>query len=168
MEEIRNKVDESGLLQLDLERLIQVPQVLELDLTSFLEGGFLLREKNFRAALKEMDIEPYRSKTVALFCSTDAILPLWSWMLLSLKLQEVEADVYQGSKTEVQKRLVLAQVEAIDHEDYRDKRMIVKGCSEHIPEEAYLRLAQKLQPVVKNLMFGEACSAVPLYKRASK
>lgn len=165
MEEIRNKVEESGLLQLDLEQLIKPVSLVELDIAPFLEEGIFLREKTFRTAVQQLDIAPFHRKTVAVFCSTDAIIPLWSWMLIGLKLQEVQAETHQGKPEEVRKRIFLQQLENLPLEDYQNQRVIVKGCAERVPEEAYARLTQRLQPIVLSLMFGEACSAVPLFKR---
>lgn len=167
MEEIRNKVDESGLVQLDLEQLIRPVDLAEIDLAQFLENGFLLREKSFRQAIQQFETAPFSNKQVAVFCSTDAIIPLWSWMLLGLKLRAVQAETHQGRPEEVQKRLFLQQLESLPLEVYENQRVIVKGCADRVPEEAYVRLTQRLQPLVKTLMFGEACSAVPLYKSRS-
>lgn len=162
---IRNKVDESGLIQIDLDHLLPNTEVVGLDLAQFLENGFILREKKFREDVRSMDTSPYFRKKVALYCSTEAIIPLWSWMVLSIRLQEDEADVYHGHPKEVQKRLRLNAIESLSTDAFKDARVIVKGCSDAIPEEAYVRLSLKLKPVVKSLMFGEACSAVPVYKK---
>jgi flavin-dependent dehydrogenase len=164
MEEIRNKVDESGLIQLDLEHLIKTPTVLPLDIAELLEEGFFLREKPFRQAVKELDASPYTDKAVALYCSTDAILPLWSWMLLTIKLTEVGAVVYQSSVKEAREALFLKAIDELPIDEYQDGKVIVKGCSDGVPVSAYSRLSQRLSSTVKSLMFGEACSAVPIFK----
>jgi len=164
-ESIRNRVDESGLITLDLERAFAIENPVLFDLAEYLEQGFLLREKAFRLALQQMDVSPFEGKEVALFCSTDAIVPLWSWMLVGLRLGEVAKGIHHASAEEVYERLFLKAIEDLDLAEYTDQRVIVKGCSEKVPSSAYLALSLKLKPVVKSLLFGEACSSVPLYKR---
>jgi len=162
---IRNRVDESGLITLDLEKICSVDNPVSFDLAEHLEQGFLLREKAFRTALKEMSLESYQNKEVALLCSTDAIVPLWSWMLVGIRLADVAKGIHHASIEDLYERLFLKAIDEMSTEKFTDQRVIVKGCSEKVPSSAYLALSLKLKPVVKSLLFGEACSSVPLYKR---
>lgn len=166
MDVIRNKVAESDLIQLDLEQLIKLPGVVSLDMASFLEEGLFLKEKEFRSAIRQLDTQAYYQKVVALHCSTDAILPLWSWMLVSIHLQDVATEVQRGTSEEVRERLYHQRIHGLPLETYQDAKVIVKGCSSGVPTSAYMALSQRLRPVVKSLMFGEACSSVPLFKRS--
>jgi hypothetical protein len=166
MDVIRNKVAESDLIQLDLEQLIKLPDVVSLDMASFLEGGLFLKEKEFRSAIRQLDTQAYDQKVVALHCSTDAILPLWSWMLVSIHLQDATNEVQRGTTEEVRERLYHQRIHDLPIETYKDAKVIVKGCSSGVPISAYMALSQRLRPVVKSLMFGEACSSVPLFKRS--
>ena len=166
--DIRNKVEESGLVQIDLETLIDIPLLQPFDLANYLYEGLVLREKPFREALNALDAENFFGQNVALHCSSDAILPLWSWMLAAMRLEDFKAHVHYGTPEEVSKNLYLRALDNINWSQYAQSRVIVKGCSENIPLAAYVVLVQKLKPLVKTLMFGEACSAVPLYKAPSK
>ena len=166
MDVIRNKVAESDLIQLDLEQLIKLPAVVSLDMASFLEEGLFLKEKEFRSAIQQLDTRAYDQKVVALYCSTDAILPLWSWMLVSIHLQDAATEVQRGTTEEVLERLYNERIHGLPLETYQDAKVIVKGCSSGVPTSAYMALSQRLRPVVKSLMFGEACSSVPLFKRS--
>ena len=166
MEKLVNKVAESGLLTLNLEELMAPQMVLGFDIAPFLFKGLILREKEFRAALPEHDWSQYQNKKVAVFCSADAIIPMWAFMLIAVYLKTVQADIYYGTPTEIESQLLLQRIEALDSAAYVDQRVVVKGCGERpISPSAYLAIAGKLSPVVKSLMFGEPCSTVPIYKK---
>jgi len=165
-EEIKNKVDESGLIQLDLQDLIPKGERVVIDLKDFLYEGVMLREKDFRDKIAATDWSQYQDKFVALTNTADAIIPLWSYMLLSSALQPYVKVLIRGNKSHLEGALLRIAIESINAEDYRDARVIVKGCGKiPVPESAYMSITLKLQPVVKSLMFGEACSTVPVFKR---
>lgn len=166
MEEIRNKVAESGLITLSLEDYYPRAPRLDLDIAPWLYEEMILREKDFRAYLKDHDWPQYQGAFVAVFCSADAIVPQWAYMLLGSYLQGIAKKVVFGSQ-EVLETVVMEEVLSnLDLQDFEDKRVILKGCgSLPIPPQAYLKFSMELQKVVKTLMFGEACSTVPIYKK---
>lgn len=164
--ELVNKVAQSGILTLDLEKLVADTEIAELDISQFLFRGLLLKEKEFRAELKTFDWNQYQNKTVAVFCSTDAILAQWAYMLIANNLLNTAQSFYFGTKDEVWNQLLLSKIESINVQDYQDKMVVIKGCgTQPLSDAAYLEVTKKLQPVVKSLMFGEPCSTVPIYKR---
>jgi len=167
MNEIVNRVADSKLITFNLEDLYPNGKRETIDISQWLHEGFILREKDFREQLKNYDWAQYQGSYVALYCSSDAILPAWAFMLVTAHLSPYAKYVIKGSEEELETRLFSSIIEQLDVEAYRDKMLIIKGCTNKpVPENAYLELLQKLQPVAKSLMFGEACSAVPLYKKA--
>ena len=128
--------------------------------------GFVLKEKTFRNTLKEFDFSIYKDKIVAINCSSDCIIPMWAYMLLTSHLNSNAAEIHFGGKKEVFQKLFLQNIENINHSQFENKKVIVKGCG-HIPlnEELYIAITKKLQNIVSSLMFGEACSAVPVLKK---
>lgn len=166
MEEIVNRIAESKLITFNLEDLYPAGRREVIDIAQWLTDGFILREKQFRESLKNTDWEKYGNTYVSLHCSTDAIVPAWAYMLITTYLQPHAKKVITGSPEELETVLYTSILQDLDVTTYRDQYVIVKGCSNKpVPQNAYLLLVQKLQPVVKNLMFGEACSSVPLFKR---
>ena len=167
MEEIVNKVAQSGLITLDPAGFLPDPEnCAAFDLKPLLFRELLLKEKDFRAALKALDWDVYRGKFVTIYCSSDAIIPLWAYMLVTTYLQPVARGVYAGPPAEMDRQLLLERIRSLDPETYRDKRIVIKGCGDRsVPAEAYVAIMQHLQPVVKSLMFGEPCSTVPVYKQ---
>ncbi len=163
-EDIVNKVDESGLVQLDLSQLYRPGTRSTFDLASFLHEGLVLKEKDFRQQLADCDWSVYRGCFVAVTCTADAIVPTWAFMLAAVHLAPVAECVVMGTPEALEETLFLEAVAGLDAEAYRDRRVVVKGCGEKVPAPAYVALVNKLQPVVKSLMFGEPCSTVPLYK----
>ena len=161
-----NKVAQSGLITLDLEDLFPKEEILEFNMKDFLFRGLILKEKEFREALKQHDWSLYANKITAVFCSTDAILPQWAFMLVASYLSAQTDKIYFGSKENVEYNLFLQNIKNTDENKYKDERVIIKGCgTKTVTGEAYLEITKKLQPVVKSLMFGEPCSTVPVYKR---
>lgn len=164
---IVNKVAESGIITLDLA--VYVPReedIAAFDLKPFLFREMILKEKDYRTALQAHDWAQYAAKNVAVHCSTDAIIPVWAYMLAASYLQPVAAYVYMGSADDLKKELLLRSIDAIDTNEYIDKRVVIKGCGDTpIPDSAYLAITQHLRPVVKSLMYGEPCSTVPVYKK---
>jgi hypothetical protein len=166
MNEIVNKVAESGLITIDLEKMIPEGPRAEIDLKELLFQGLVLREKDFRQYIKETDWDAYAGHFVNVRCSADAIVPNWAYMLIASKLSGIANEVVFGDRMQLESRLVLKQIKALDCSLYNDERVIIKGCSDKmISEEAYLNLTMRLTPHVKSLMFGEPCSAVPVYKK---
>lgn len=166
--ELVNKVAQSGIVTIDLEKLMNETEIAELDISQFLFRGLLLKEKDFRSALKEFDWSVFQGKTVAVFCSTDAIVAQWAYMLIANYLLPIAQQFYFGTKDEVWNHILLEQIAHIQHQEYVDKMVVIKGCgTQPLPDAAYLEITKKLQPVVKSLMFGEPCSTVPIYKRKS-
>jgi len=148
MDEIRNRVAESGLITLNLEDFFHGNQNLVFDLKDFLFMELILKEKEFRSMLDEHDWSKYQDKRVYITCSVDA------------------KDIQVGSPEEVEKKIIIHQIQGLDEKKYVDKRVVVKGCGDkRIAECAYVEITKKLIPVVKSLMFGEPCSTVPVYKK---
>lgn len=167
-EAIINKVAQSGLVTLDLEKFYPEDEIKVFDLKDYLFMELILKEKDYREALKNIDWSVYESKIVAICCSTDAIIPLWAYMLAVTYLEPIAKDIIFGNKTEVLDILFLKNILKIDAREFDGKRIVVKGCGDKkIPESAYIEITKILRPVVKSIMFGEPCSTVPIYK-ASK
>lgn len=166
MEEIKNKVAESGLITIDLEKYYPAQEPMLFDLKNFLFMEMLLKEKDFREALDQHDWDPYRQRDVGVFCSTDAIVPLWAYMLVASKLSGIAHSVMAGNKEEAFRKTFISNINAINAQEFEGKRVVVKGCGDkEIPDYAYLEISNKLLPLVKSLMYGEPCSTVPVYKR---
>ena len=165
-EEILNRVAQSKLVTFNLEDFYPEGERKVFDLSQWLHEGFVLREAQFREEAKAYDWSQYRNTYVALGCSTDAIVPAWAYMLISSYLQPYAKKVVVGSLEELESHLYMNIIENLDVSDLADQPVIVKGCSyKPVPKNAYIFLINKLQPVVKSLMYGEACSSVPLYKK---
>jgi Protein of unknown function (DUF2480) len=163
---IVNKVAESGLITLDLEKFIPQQEIVAFDLKPFLFRELILKEKDFRESMQSADWSKYSGKAVAVFCSADAIIPAWAYMLVSVMLSGIANSVYAGTPEELEKSLFLQNLKKIDTADFQDKRVVVKGCGDkQIGVFAYLEITNLLQPFVKTLMYGEPCSTVPVYKR---
>jgi len=165
-DQIVNKVAESGLITLDLELYLPREIIVEFDLANHLFMGLILKEKEFREAMKQLDWEQYREKMVAVTCSADAIIPMWAYMLVVSYLQPVASAVYQGSAAEFRKQLFLNRLSTIDATEFDDKRVVIKGCGDQpIGEYAYFEITRILLPHAKSIMYGEPCSTVPVFKK---
>lgn len=166
MEQFVNKVAESGIITLDLVSFIPSPEdIASFDLKPFLFREMILKEKDYRAALQTFDWQQYTGKHVAMFCSADAIVPVWAYMLAAAYLQPIAASAYFGTPAELENHLINKKIAAVDKAEYTDKRVVIKGCGDTpIPETAYVAISMHLRPVVKSLMYGEPCSTVPIYK----
>ena len=167
MEPIRNKVAESGIVTLDLEPFIPKDESITLfDLKPFLFREMILREKDYRAALQTHDWTQYEGRHTGILCTADAIIPLWAYMLAATYLEPIARSVHYGDIAAVRNEVMIAALNAIDVQDYTDKRIVLKGCGDTpIPEAAYIAATAKLRPVAKSLMYGEPCSTVPIYKK---
>ena len=164
--EIVNRVANSSLITLDLEALYPEGERLGFDLEPFLFQGLVLREKDFREAIAAFDWEQYRNANVFVYCSADAIVPTWAYMLVALKLSAVAKFVVNGNAEELEIALFRKVLESIDLEQYTGKKIVVKGCSKlPVPTDTYMEITRLLAPIVQSLMFGEPCSNVPLYKK---
>jgi hypothetical protein len=167
MEEvIVNKVAESGLITIDLERFYPAEETAVFDLKDHLFMGLILKEKEFREQLKNLDWQKYRNKNVCITCSQDAVIPIWAYMLTATYLQPVAKEVLFGDEDFMHRTLFLRILSQIDTNEFIDKRVVIKGCGEKpISETAYVEITKLLQPVVKSIMYGEPCSTVPIYKK---
>lgn len=165
-DEIVNKVAASALEVFDLEDYYVSGRRVFLDISQWLFEGLLLKEKEFRQALKEHDWSQYQNALVAVNCNEDAIVPAWASILVTMHLAPYAKKVASGSIADLEALLYAEAIAKIDFSAYADKPVILKGCSKHdVPEAAYLLAAKELQSVAKSVMYGEACSAVPLFKR---
>lgn len=161
-----NKVAESGLVTIDLETWYPKGENAVFDLKDYLFMQMILKEKDFREALKNTDWSLYEGKNVALTCSADAIIPVWAWMLAASYLQPVAREIVMGDEKELHKALFLKNIAGIDINEFTDKRIVVKGCGETpIGDYVYMEITRLLRPVVKSIMYGEPCSTVPVYKK---
>lgn len=165
-EDIVNRVAQSKLVTFNLEDFYPQGERILFDISQWLHEGFVLRETAFREEAKNHDWSQYSNAYVALGCSTDAIVPAWAYMLISSCLEPYSKKTVIGSLEDLESHLYLEIINRLDVTDLQDKAIIVKGCSHKpVPKNAYIFLINKLQPVVKSLMYGEACSSVPLYKK---
>ncbi|MGW9684718.1 DUF2480 family protein [Flagellimonas sp. 2504JD1-5] len=164
--EIINRVAQSKLITFDLEELYPEGRREVLDIKDWLYEGIILKEKEFRSALDEQDWSAYQDAYVALTCSTDAIVPGWAFMLVASKLNPFAKKVVIGKLEDLETSLYQTILEALDLSPFKDKPVIIKGCSNKpVPENAYIMAMSKMQQVAKSVMYGEACSAVPLFKK---
>ena len=167
MDKIINKVANSALEVFDLEDYYPSGIRTQLDISHWLWDGFLLKEKDFREALKTNDWSQFQNHFVAIHCSTDAIIPAWASILVTVYLSPFAKKVVVGNLTDLETSLYQEILSTLDYSKYQDKPIILKGCSKKpVPESAYIMAIQKLQPFAKSIMYGEACSAVPLYKKS--
>lgn len=165
-EGIVNRVAESGLITVNLEDFLPHEEPMLFDLSNYLYKGLILKEKEYREALKTTDWETYRNRIVLITCTADAIIPYWAYMLAAAYLGQVSQEVYLESVSEWKKRTQLERIRSLDAAAYADKRIVIKGCGDTpIPEAAYLEITKKLLPVAKSIMYGEPCSTVPIYKK---
>ncbi|WP_291091818.1 DUF2480 family protein [Empedobacter sp. UBA7494] len=165
-DEIINKVANSSLVTIDLQDYYPDGDRVVFDLKDWLYEELILREKDFRENLKNHDWTQYQDKYVALTCTADAIVPSWAYLLVATYLSPIAKRIVHGSLQDLDTILYTEIVDHLPYEDYVDGKIIVKGCSHKpVPESAYIQLIERLQPIVSSLMFGEACSTVPLYKK---
>ncbi|HTN07247.1 DUF2480 family protein [Agriterribacter sp.] len=165
---IINKVAESGIVTIDLETYYPKVEIAVIDIKAYLFKGLILKEKEFREALKQTNWQQYSGKYIALTCTADAIIPMWAYMLIVAYVQPEAKDIIFGSEKDVLQTLLLNNITNISADDYAGKRIVIKGCGDVVlPEAAYAAITKKLRPVVKSLMYGEPCSTVPVYKAPS-
>lgn len=165
--EFVNKVSESGIVTLDLEEYYPKEETEVFDMKEYLFMGLILKEKEFREALKGLDLSVYQGKNIAITCSADAVIPMWAYMLVTSYLQPVANEIVFGDRGFLHKTIFLKNISKIKADDYAGKRVVVKGCGDlPVSETAYIAITQILRPVVKSIMYGEPCSTVPIYKKA--
>ena len=161
-----NKVSESGLVTLDLEDFYPKEETAIFDMKEYLFMGLILKEKEFRETMKNLDLTNYQGKNVGIVCTADAVIPMWAYMLAASYLQPVANEIIFGDADFLHKSLFLKNIAKINVADYTDKRVVIKGCGElPISESAYVAVTGLLRPVVKSIMYGEPCSTVPIYKK---
>jgi len=163
---IVNKVAESGIITIDPVSFLAQGEIAVFDLKDFLFMGLILKEKDFRDALKSLDWEIYHDKNVAVTCTADAVIPMWAYMLVASYLQPVAKEMVIGNEEELRKQIFLKNISRLNTDDLRDQRVVIKGCGDTpIGEYVYFEITRMLRPVVKSLMYGEPCSTVPVYKQ---
>lgn len=166
MSEIVNKVKESKLVTLDLEKFLEGETIRVLDLRPFLYQEMILREKEFREELERHDWSRYEGAWLAVTCSSDAIIPSWAWMLVAAHAEPYAREVLFGDEQAARSAILKSRIESHDWNEYEEKFVLLKGCSKmKVPESAYLEATRKLLPVAGKLMYGEACSNVPVFRK---
>lgn len=164
-----NRVANSGLITIKLEEFFPPQELAIFDLKDYLFMEMILKEKDFREALKEHNWEQYQGKILLVHCSADAVIPVWAYMLVATYAAPFAQDIFQGTAENFYRSYFLRQLDQLDMEQYRDQRLVIKGCSDHpVPPAAYLEITRKLQPLAKSIMYGEPCSTVPVYKQPRK
>jgi hypothetical protein len=166
MTEIINKVASSGLITFNLEDYYSPGERIELDIKDWLYEGLVLREKDFREQLKNYNWWKFENKYVAVFCSADAIVPTWAFMLIATYLHPFAKKIVFGNVTDLEETIWTDALNKIDFSQFKDERIVIKGCSKiKVPESIYVEVTNRLMPYAKSIMFGEPCSTVPVYKR---
>ena len=164
--EIINRVDQSGLTEINLEDFYPKGERVLLDIKDHLFQGLILKEKDFREFVKKEDWNKYKDKFVAIICSADAVVPTWAYMLLSTSIQPFAKNIVFGDMKTLETVLFTQALSKINPEDFRDKKAVIKGCGNlPVPESAYVELTRILTPVAKSIMYGEPCSTVPVMKK---
>lgn len=165
-ETLVNKVANSRLITLKLEEYWPTAAFAAFDLKDYLYMELMLKEKDFRESIKAHDFSQYQDKTLLVFCSTDAIVPSWAYMLVAAAAAPFTADVYLGTEAEYLRQYYRQTIGGLDLEAFTDQRVVVKGCGEkQVPASAYLDITARLRPVVRSIMYGEPCSTVPVFKK---
>lgn len=164
-----NRVEKSGLITLDLAKMYSGERIEIFDLKNFLVNGLMLMEQPFREQLKAHNWEIYKDKIAGIHCSSDALIPMWAYMLVSAYLEPIADEIFFGNKDYVENILLLQAIDSISKEDYLGARVVVKGCGDKaVHPGAFIAITKKLTPVVASIMYGEPCSTVPVYKNAAK
>lgn len=165
MNEIRNRVAESDLITIEMKTFKGFQKREYIDISPWLHDGIVLKEKKFRNHLENTDWKQYQNKFVAIYCSNEVIIPIWAYMLITKFLKPYTNNIVFGDEKALEKKIFEININEIDLEKLKEKRVLIKGCSNtYIPEKSYVQVTNKLIGTVKSLMFGEACSNVPIYK----
>lgn len=166
--EIINRVNSSQLITFDLEEVYTPGERVLFDLKDLLFQELVLREKDFRDFIKSHDWTQYQNKFVAITCSADAIVPTWAYMLLSASIQPFARQVVFGSLRDLETILFNQALNKVDWQKYSSAKVVVKGCSKvEVPTSAYVEVTNRLRSVATSIMYGEACSTVPIFKKKS-
>ena len=166
METIVNKVAQSGLITFNLEEFYDKNERVVIDIKDCLFMGLILKEKDFREFVKNNDWEQYRGKNVAITCSADAIVPTWAYMLVASRLSGIANYYFYGDLSDLENSLFQKALSKVEIESFRDKKIVIKGCSNlPVPINAYVEISRLLIPVASSIMYGEPCSTVPVYKK---
>jgi len=161
-----NRVAASGLITFKLEEFLPDGDFAEFDLKDYLFQGLILREKDFREAVREHDWSQYQGKILLTYCSADAIIPVWAYMLVAASAAPFATDIFQGDRKAYFDAFFREKLAALDIAAYTDQRIVIKGCSDRpVPVSAYVELTRRLQPHARSIMYGEPCSTVPIYKK---
>ncbi len=164
--EIINRVAQSSIVTINLEDLYVPGERAVFDLKDNLFQGIILREKEFRDFLKSNDWSAYQDKHVAIFCSVDAIIPTWAYMLLAVHIEPKAKTIVYGDLSVLEDELFKGALKIINPKDYKDKKVVIKGCGKiDVPTSAYVELTRLLRPYATSIMYGEPCSTVPIYKK---
>ncbi|MFT5165789.1 MAG: hypothetical protein ACI8P3_001018 [Saprospiraceae bacterium] len=164
-----NKVAGSGLITINLEDFFPKAEVMVFDLKDYLFMELILKEKDFREALKEHDWTQYDEKNLVIQCSTDAIIPVWAYMLVAACAEPHAKKIFQGDIDTFYKVAFMSALDQVDASQYDQQRIVIKGCSDKpVPPAAYVELTRKLRPYAQSIMYGEPCSTVPIFKRPRK
>lgn len=166
MAEIVNKIQQSKLDTIDLEKFAAGVQIFELDLKDFLFQEMILKEAEYREKMEAHDWQQYEGGFLTVYCSTDAIIPKWAYMLVVQYAEGYAKDVLFGTRREAMSQIFRQKIDQADWTKYEDRFVLLKGCSKlDVPAEVYMYATKKLLPHVKKLMYGEACSNVPVYRK---
>ena len=164
-----NRVAASGLITINLEDFFPTEEVAVFDIKDYLYMELMLKEKDFRTALKEHDWEQYKGKHLLVYCSTDAIVPVWAFMLVTAYATPHTASIFNGEVDTFYQQAFSAALANFKADQYEGKRIVIKGCSNKpVPVSAYVELTRLLQPFAQSIMYGEPCSTVPIFKRPRK
>ncbi len=164
--EIVNKVAQSGLITINLEDYYSKGERVLFDIKDLLFQGLILREKDIREFVEKENWSKYQNKFVAIVCSVDAVIPTWAYMLLTVHLEPFAKKIVFGSLEILEINLFAESLSKIKIDDYKDARIVIKGCGKlPVPTFAFVELTKLLRPVAKSIMYGEPCSTVPLYKK---
>ncbi len=167
MEEVLvNKVAQSGLITINLEDLFPKYEIVEMDIKQFLFHGLILKEKDFRESISQLDWSQYQNKVLCVYCSADAIIPVWAYMLIAVQSEPYVDSLYFGTKESYIRHYYSNKIKELDIKAYADGRLVIKGCGDlPVPASAYMDLTARLVPVAKSIFYGEPCSTVPVFKQ---
>ena len=165
---IVNKVAQKALVTLDLEDYFPRAEDIDIiDLKDFLYKGLVLREADFRESIKNKNWEVFTDRYVVIFCSTQAIIPMWAYMVISAELSPFSKDIASSSPDHAPEIFLYRNIVKLNTDEFKDKRVVVKGCGDRkVPEAAYVQITAQLSKVARVIMFGEPCSTVPVYKKS--
>jgi hypothetical protein len=166
MEEIVNRIAKSGIITIDLDLYFPQDPIIPFDIKDWLWQGLVLKEKDFRERLEIYDWESFRNTIVTIYCSADAIVPFWAFMLLAVKLEPVAKELAYGTSEQYLAMHYSKELSKLNPLDFKDKRVIIKGCGDYpVPVSSYVEITTMLRPYATSIMYGEPCSTVPVYKR---